>query len=102
MAQALALPRLNRRLVAVAAADLRWQPPDFCCLRRSDTLRYNLNLLAQIKVRLSLPHLTLVGGVSQTDNGIAPLPFIGGQPLTPASDLSHRKWMLGFHGAGDQ
>jgi len=65
-------------------------------------LRYNLNLLAQIKIRLSLPHLTLADGVSQTDNGIAPLPFIGGQPLTPASDLSHRKWMLGFHGAGDQ
>jgi len=62
----------------------------------------DVNLLAQNRVRLSLPHLTLVGGVSQTDNGIAPLPFVGGQPLTPASDLSHRKWMLGCHGAGHQ
>ena len=44
----------------------------------------NLNLLTQDKVRLSLPHLTMVDGVSQTDTGIAPLPFNGGQPLTPA------------------
>ena len=65
-------------------------------------LRYNLNLSAQIKIRLSLPHLTHAGGVSQTDNGIAPLPFVGGQPLTPALDRSHHNRMCGFHGAGHQ
>ena len=48
-----------------------------------------INLFALNAIRLSLPHLTsphltLVDDVSQTDKGIAPLPFIGGQPLTPA------------------
>ena len=60
----------------------------------------NLNLLTQDKVRLSLPHLTVVDGVSQTDTGIAPLPFIGGQPLTPASLLRSRD--RAQHGAGHQ